>query len=156
MRASLCALAISSALIAAVALSPAVAQNIAPAQSTAPAKGTDSIVPEHDVKEVLSEVILAWHNFNPCDHTKLCAESFESYGVAITFNDGTIVPFSHVQRLRISAHDCIVLAREALGRGDRGMAVQWVMASYLREDAFRNWLADHPDAVIAALQRCCY
>jgi hypothetical protein len=75
--------------------------------------------------------------------------------VALTFNDGSIVPFAHEQRLKASAHDCIVNARAALERGDRGLAVQWVMASYLRNDAFRSWIGDHPDTVVAALQRCC-
>jgi hypothetical protein len=182
MRACLRALAISSALIAAFVLPPATAQSIAPgpsvvpvqsgpaAESNVPAKGdgtavkTDSpakggdaaSVPEHDVKTVLSELILAWHNYDACDRAKACSASFETFGVAITFNDGTIVPFAHMQRNRTSAHDCIVNAREALAHGDRGMAVQWVMASYLHDAAFRNWLADHPDAVVAALQRCCY
>jgi hypothetical protein len=166
MRASLRALAISSALISLLALSPAVAQDPAPARKPAPAqnppdadgaKSADAAgVSERDVKTVLSELIAAWHNYDQCDRKKVCSASFESYGVALTFNDGTIVPFAHMQRQRASAHDCIVKARDALARGDRGLAVQWVMASYLHDDAFRNWLADHPDAVIAALHNCCY
>jgi hypothetical protein len=166
MRASL-ALAISSALTATFALSPAAAQSDAraqnaPAQTDPAAKGDGAAksdhtaIPERDVKTILSVLVSEWRDFDKCDRKKLCSVSFESYGVALTFNDGTIVPFAHMQRNTASPHDCIVNARAALAGGDRGLAVQWVMASYLHDVTFRNWLADHPDAVVAALRRCCY
>ena len=59
------------------------------------------------------------------------------------------------QRLTASQHDCIVNARDALDRGDKALAVQWVMASQMQEPLDRNWLGDHPDAVIEALRQCC-
>ena len=132
-------------LIATCALSPAKAQGDSDA----------AVVSERDIKTILTEIKSAWRDYAPCEPHRVCDAYFESYGVALTFNDGTIVPFSHVQRLGISAHECIVNARAALDRGDRALAVQWVMASYQHEDAFRGWLGDHPDTVIAALQRCC-
>jgi hypothetical protein len=150
MRVLLRALVIFGALAIASALSSAVAQNESAAQTGGAA------VQDRDVKAALTEIISAWHDFAPCSRTQTCSMYFESYGVALTFNDGTIAPFAHTQRLTASAHDCIVNARAALASGDRGMAVQWVMASYVHDALFRNWLADHPDAVIAALHHCCY
>jgi hypothetical protein len=149
MRTSLRALAMCGALATAAVLPPALAQIEGAPQSAA-------AVQARDVKTAASEILSAWHNYGQCDNTKICSAYFESYGVALTFNDGTIVPFSHTQRLTASAHDCIVNARAALARGDRGLAVQWVMASYLHDALFRNWLADHPDAVISALHGCCH
>jgi hypothetical protein len=143
------ALAISGALTLVCALSPANAQGDSTSQST------DSGVSEKDIKTVLIELRAAWRDYAPCEPHSVCDAYFESYGVALTFNDGSIVPFAHEQRHKVSAHDCIVNARAALERGDRGLAVQWVMASYLRNDPFRSWIGDHPDTVIAALQRCC-
>lgn len=155
MRVTLCALVICGALSTACVLQPALAQSEGASQSAPVVKGTDGVT-ERDIKTATSELVSAWHNYQPCNRAKLCAAYFESYGVAITFSDGTIAPFSHTQRLRASAHDCIVNARLALERGDRGLAVQWVMASYLHDALYRNWLADHPDAVIAALHSCCH
>jgi hypothetical protein len=127
------------------------------AQSQGDAAGdSGAAVPsERDIKTVLRAIKDAWRDYAPCEPHKTCDVYFESYGVALTFNDGTIVPFAHVQRLAASGRDCIVNARAALDRGDRGLAVQWVMASYPHDDAFRAWLGDHPDTVVAALQRCC-
>jgi len=132
------ALGTLSALIMAFGLSAAHAQ---------------SAVSEGDITTVLREMRSAWSDYAPCEIHRICNAYFESYGVALTFNDGAIIPFAHVQRQLASAHDCIVNARAALERGDRGLAVQWVMASYVHEDAFRAWMGDHPDTVLAALQR---
>lgn len=110
---------------------------------------------ESDIKTILIDLKSAWRDYAPCEIHRICDAYFESYGVALTFNDGTIIPFAHVQRLTASAHECLVNARAALERGDRGLAVQWVMASYTHDDAFRSWMGDHPDTVLAALQRCC-
>ncbi len=149
MKVFLRALAISGVLTGIFALSPAHAQS----DSTAAESGQP--ISERDIKTVLVEITSAWRNYDPCVPHSACDAYFESFGVALTFNDGAIVPFAHVQRLMVSAHDCIVNARAALERGDRGLAVQWVMASYNHQDAFRAWLGDHPDTVIAALARCC-
>jgi hypothetical protein len=143
------ALATLSALTIAFALS------VAQAQSDTTAGSSDAAVSERDIKTILIELKAAWRDYAPCEVHRICDAYFESYGVALTFNDGAIIPFAHAQRLLASAHDCIVNARAALERGDRGLAVQWVMASYMHDDAFRAWLGDHPDTVLAALQRCC-
>ncbi len=149
MTVSLRARAMSGALTAVFALS------LAHAQSDSAASGSSQPVSERDIKTILVEIASAWRTYDPCVPHSACDAYFESYGVALTFNDGTIVPFAHVQRLMAAGHDCIVHARAALERGDRGLAVQWVMASYNHQDAFRAWLGDHPDTVAAALARCC-
>jgi len=149
MTVSLRALAISGALTVVCALSPV------NAQSDPASKSSNSGISEKDVKTVLVEIRSAWRDYGPCEPHSVCDAYFESYGVALMFNDGSIVPFAHEQRLRASAHDCIMNARAALERGDRALAVQWVMASYLHMDAFRSWIGDHPDTVVEALRRCC-
>jgi hypothetical protein len=88
-----------------------------------------------------------------------CCAYFDSFGVNITFSDGSIAPFAHVYRLFKSAHDCIVEAKRALAGSppstppDRGLAVQWVMATQIHNRPELDWLRTHPDAVIAALQQ---
>ena len=168
MRDSLRGLAISGALAVAAALSPAIAQGESPTQaadpaqaaspaqpgSLAPATGASTAVsvPDEDLKKAASEIRSSWRDYDKCTRSKVCSSYFESFGVGITFGDGEIVPFAHVQRLTASRHDCIMNARDALDRGDRGMAVQWVMASQMLEPLDRNWLGDHPDAVLEALR----
>jgi hypothetical protein len=179
MRESLRVLAISGALAVVAALSPATAQTESPAQdgsttpvensaqpaSPAPATSAPSqvlapatnasttvVIPADDLKQAESEIRASWHDYEKCAHSKICAAYFESFGVGITFGDGEIVPFAHLQRLTTSRHDCIQNARDALNRGDRGLAVQWVMASQMLEPLDRNWLGDHPDAVLEALR----
>ena len=132
---------------------PAQAANSAPTAGAALPGGTGSTpIPGDDLKKALSELRSSWHDYEKCSRTRVCDDYFESFGVGITFNDGTLAPFAHVQRLKASRHDCIVNAREALDRGDRSMAVQWVMASQMLEPLDRNWLGDHPDAVLEALR----
>ena len=109
-------------------------------------------VPKADVKKAISHIRHAWGSRAPCAGTERCAVYFESFGAALTFNDGTLVPLAHEQRLNRSAHDCILEAREALHRGDRALAVQWVMAAHMEVPLTRNWLADHPDAVLEGLR----
>jgi hypothetical protein len=182
MRDLLHGLAISGALAVAAALSPAMAQNESPMQAADPAQsaspaaqGTDPAqaasptqppslapaagattavsIPADDLKKAASEIRGSWHDYDKCTRSKVCMSYFESFGVGITFGDGEIVPFAHVQRLTASRHDCIVNARDALDHGNRGMAVQWVMASQMLEPLDRNWLGDHPDAVLEALRQ---
>ncbi len=159
MRDSLRLLAISGVLAVAAAASCAVAQSegaAGAAQAAGPAPSVSGAgVADADLKQALSEVRAAWRDYEKCARAKWCSAYFESFGVGLTFNDGTLVSFAHVQRLTASRHDCIVNAHEALDRGDLGMAVQWVMASQVQEPLDRNWLGDHPDAVILALRRCC-
>ena len=134
--------------------SPAQATAPPPAASLAPATGASTAVsvPDEDLKKAASEIRGSWRDYDKCTRSKVCSSYFESFGVGITFGDGEIVPFAHVQRLTASRHDCIMNARDALDRGDRGMAVQWVMASQMLEPLDRNWLGDHPDAVLEALR----
>jgi hypothetical protein len=165
MKDSLHVLAISGALAVAGALSPAIAGDNAIAQAgSAPSAAqlagltpaaSSAPIPDADLKKALSDIRSAWRDYQKCDRSKVCSAYFESFGVGLSFNDGTIVSFAHVQRLTASKHDCIVNAHEALDRGDRAMAVQWVMASQMLEPLDRNWVGDHPDAVIEALRRCC-
>ena len=133
------------------------AQAASPTQpaSLAPAAGAATAVsiPADDLKKAGSEIRASWHDYDKCTRSKVCSSYFESFGVGLTFGDGEIVPFAHVQRLTASRHDCIVNARDALDHGNRGMAVQWVMASQMLEPLDRNWLGDHPDAVLAALRQ---
>ncbi len=159
MRDSLRLLAISGVLAVAAAASCAVAQSGGAAGAAEVTGASPSVsgagVADADLKQALSEVRAAWRDYEKCARSKLCSAYFETFGAGLTFNDGTLVSFAHVQRLTASRHDCIVNAHDALDRGDLGMAVQWVMASQMQEPLDRNWLGDHPDAVILALRRCC-
>ena len=71
----------------------------------------------------------------------------------MSFGDGSIAPFSRVQRLTATSHDCIKKAKALLEQGDKGLAVQWVMAARLENGRVRDWLGNHPDAVLEALRR---
>lgn len=154
MRASFRALALASALTTMAALLPLTAQ------SDVPDTGADAprrvIVSNADVKKALTEIRNSWRNFNTCDRSDVCSAYFDTFGVALTFADGSIAPFSHLRRRTLSAHDCIVNARAALEQKDRGLAVQWVMASQAEHPPLRAWMGDHPDAVIEALNHCCF
>jgi hypothetical protein len=165
MKDSLRVLAILGVLAVAGASSPAIAADNAFAQA-ASAPGTAQLagptpaassapIPDADVKKALSAIRAAWRDYGKCERSNVCSKYFESFGAGLSFNDGTIVSFAHVRRLTASKHDCIVNARDALDRGDRALAVQWVMASQMLEPLDRNWVGDHPDAVIEALRRCC-
>lgn len=105
-----------------------------------------------DVEVAREHIDWAWHDNGPCTKLFLCLTYFDSFGANITFGDGSIAPFVHITRALTSAHDCIKNAKDYLGKGDRAMAIQWVMASQIHNEGVRNWLRDHPDAVIAALQ----
>lgn len=169
MRASLRAFAATYGLwVATVAMSPVVARTDTAVPTDVATQGTDrsqsagnptpagTVVAAEDVKRALREIRISWDTFSKCDNRKVCGTYFDSFGVALTFNDGSIAPFTRTQRLTATEHDCIVHARLALDRGDRGLAVQWVMAAKLNKNpAVRGWLGDHPDAVVAALRNCC-
>jgi hypothetical protein len=85
--------------------------------------------------------------------TLLCATYIDHVG--ISFKDGDFGVSAKVQRLTTSAHDCIRNAKQELQKGNRGLAVEWVMATQLHNRTAKNWLKDHPDAVVLALRRCC-
>ena len=161
MRASLRALAVSGALIVAGVV-PAVGQSASPTDAAAPladtaaaaaSAGAPAPVSNADITKAISQIRSASRSYTPCDRPAKCSGNFESFGVALTFSDGTMAPFAHEQRLKQSGHDCIVNAREALARGDRALAVQWVMAAHIDDPLTRNWLGDHPDAVLEGLRR---
>jgi hypothetical protein len=112
---------------------------------------TPSAIPEADMKKAFSILRRATRDYVPCTHSKSCLAYFDSFGVGFTFADGTLAAFVHEQRLQISGHDCVLNARNALSRGDRSMAVQWMMAAQL-DILNRNWIGDHPDAMVEALR----
>jgi hypothetical protein len=164
MRALLQALAISGALIVAVGAAPAVGQSAPPADvsaSAAAANGSASAaapasaptpVSNADIRKAIAQIRSASRNYAPCERVAQCSAYFDSFGVAITFNDGSMAPFAHEQRFKLSGHDCIQNAHAALQRGDRALAVQWVMAAHMDDPLTRNWLGDHPDAVLEGLR----
>jgi hypothetical protein len=98
----------------------------------------------------------AWKDFSHCRRASACNTYFESFGVAISFADGSIAPFSHVQRLTATSHDCIKTAKAYLHQGDKSLALQWAMASRIENTRVRDWLGNHPEAVLEALRRCCW
>jgi hypothetical protein len=128
------------------AADPAAAQP----QVTAPAPA------EADVNEAISHVRDAWNDFTHCRRPSACNTYFESFGVAISFSDGSIAPFTHIQRLTATSRDCIKTARAYLEQGDKSRAVQWVMAARIENTRVRDWLGSHPDAVLEALRHCCW
>lgn len=110
---------------------------------------------ESDIQNAYVNELWAWNDHGPCTRVLLCATYFDSFGVNITFSDGSVVPFAHVQRLTTSAHDCIQNAKNALSAQppNRGLAVEWVMASQIHNKPLMDWMRTHPDAVVAALAR---
>jgi len=105
-----------------------------------------------DIQKAYQNELWAWNDNGPCSQFLLCATYFDSWGVNLTFSDGSVAPFAHVQRLTTSAHDCIQNAKNALP-GQKGLAVEWVMASQIHNPDLLNWMKNHPDAVIAALSQ---
>jgi hypothetical protein len=153
MRASFRALAIAGALTTMAALCPLTARSDVADGNGAPGRAVAS---DAEVKKALTDIRASWRDFNTCDRSDVCSAYFDTFGVALTFGDGSIAPFSHLRRRTLSAHDCIVNARAALEQKDRGLAVQWVMASQAEHPQLRAWMGDHPDAVIEALHHCCF
>jgi hypothetical protein len=106
-------------------------------------------IPRADNKKALSILRRSTRDYEPCKRS--CFSYFDSFGVAFSFSDGTIAAYAHEQRGKISGHDCVVNARSALARGDRSLAAQWMMAAQT-DILNRNWIADHPDAMLEALR----
>ena len=131
---------------------PAAAAPLADASASATAPES-APVSNADIKKAISQIRNASRSYARCDRVSQCSAYFDSFGVALTFNDGSMAPFAHEQRLKQSGHDCIQNARGALQRGERALAVQWVMAAHLDDPLTRNWLGDHPDAVLEGLRR---
>ncbi len=95
----------------------------------------------------------ATNDFTHCRRASACSAYFESFGVAISFGDGSIAPFSHVQRLTATSRDCIKKAKTYLEQGEKPLALQWVMAARIENIRVRDWLGNHPDAVLEALRQ---
>ena len=108
-------------------------------------------IPRADLKKAISILRRSTRDYAACTHVKTCSAYFDSFGVAFSFADGSIAAYSHEQRGLISGHDCVVKARNALNGGERSMAVQWMMAAQA-DILNRNWIADHPDAMLEALR----
>ena len=113
-----CALIVAQALVPADAAADTQAGDVA-----APASGSARI-PKADVRKAISQIRRAWGSDALCWDVVRCAAYFSSFGAALTFNDGTMVPLAHEQRLSLSGHDCIQEARAALHEGNRALAVQ--------------------------------
>jgi hypothetical protein len=96
----------------------------------------------------------AFHDRFRCLESDYCFSYFDSFGVGIVFADGTTSPFDHVQRGTTSGHNCIKLAKSYLAKGDRARAVEWAIASQ-RSLNVREWMHQHPDAVLELLKSCC-
>jgi len=111
---------------------------------------------EADVNTAIDYLRGAWNDFTHCRRPSACNTYFDSFGVAISFGDGSIAPFAHVQRLTATSRDCIKTAKALLEQGDRSLALQWAMAARIEDKRVRDWLGSHPDAVLAALRHCCW
>ena len=142
----------ASIVAAAVAQAQAPAADSAQAPSAAASASISTQLPKADLREASSQIRRAWSSRTLCWDTVRCATYFSSFATALTFADGTLVPLAHEQRLSLSGRECIQHARAALHEGNRALAVQWVMAAHLEDPLIRNWLADHPDAVLAGLR----
>jgi len=149
-------LAIVGALWVAVARAGTAAEMPADTGTNAPSVAVPASasmpIPKADIRKATSQIRRAWSSTAVCSDAVRCAVYFSSFGTALTFNDGALVPLAHEQRLSLSGHDCIQHARAALHEGNRALAVQWVMAAHLDDPLIRNWLADHPDAVLEGLR----
>jgi len=118
-------------------------------QTPTPESAADVAVATGYIKE-------ASNDYSHCRRPSACNTYFESFGVAISFADGSIVPFSHVQRRTATSRDCIKTAKAYLDQGDRSLALQWAMAARIENTRVRDWLGNHPEAVLEALRHCCW
>ncbi len=128
---------------------------LAAAFSQTPDPVTGGAVSGEDVALATTYIKDAWNDFTQCRRPSACDAYFETFGVAISFADGSIAPFKHIQRRRATSRESIRNARTYLDRGDRSLAVQWVMAARIENIRIRDWLGNHPDAVLEALRHCC-
>ena len=118
--------------------------------------GAEAVAPapaSADVAQATSYLKSAAADFTNCRRASACYVYFDTFGVAIPFADGSIVPFSHVQRLTATSRECIKKAKALEEEGNRSLAVQWAMAARIENKSVRDWLGNHPDAVLAALRQ---
>jgi hypothetical protein len=109
--------------------------------------------PAADVAQATGYLKAAAADFTNCRRPSACNVYFDTFGVAIPFADGSIVPFSHVQRLTATSRECIKKAKALEEEGNRSLAVQWAMAARIENRSVRDWLGNHPDAVLEALRQ---
>jgi len=136
----------------AVALATA-AQSQAPSSDQAPAPAANANGDRADVVQAATYLKSAAADFTNCRRASACKIYFDSFGVAIPFADGSIVPFSHVQRLSATSRECVKKAKALEEEGNRSLAVQWAMAARIENRTVRDWLGNHPDAVLEALRQ---
>jgi hypothetical protein len=119
----------------------------------APADGARDTGGRADVVQAATYLKSAAADFTNCRRASACKIYFDSFGVAIPFADGSIVPFSHVQRLSATSRECVKKAKVLEEEGNRSLAVQWAMAARIENRTIRDWLGSHPDAVLEALRQ---
>jgi hypothetical protein len=117
------------------------------------AQSQTPIASPSDVTQAAAYLKTAAADFTNCRRASACKTYFDSFGVAIPFADGSIVPFSHVQRLSATSRECVKKAKALEEEGDRSLAVQWAMAARIENRTIRDWLGSHPDAVLEALRQ---
>jgi hypothetical protein len=117
------------------------------------ADGRHASVDREDVVQAVSYLKSAAADFTNCRRASACKVYFDTFGVAIPFADGSIAPFSHVQRLSATSRECVKKAKALQDDGNRGLAVQWAMAARIENRTIRDWLGNHPDAVLEALRQ---
>lgn len=108
-------------------------------------------VTSSDVDTALLHIRWAWNDHGPCTRFWLCATYIDDFG--ISFSDGNFGIRVGIYRLHKSAHECIVKAKEERTNGNKAQAVQWVMASQIHNRPVYEWLRNHGDAVITALDQ---
>ena len=110
-------------------------------------------VPRADLAQATTYLKSAIADFTTCRRPSACNAYFDTFGIAISFADGSISPFLHVQRLMTTSRECVKKAKSLEEEGNRSMAVQWAMAAKVENRTVRDWLGNHPDAVLAALRQ---
>ena len=131
----------------------ATAATLAPQGTAPPETGVSVTVPPADVDQATAYLKSAANDFTNCRRPSVCEAYFDSFGIAISLADGSIHPYSHVQRLSATSRECIKKAKALEQEGDRILAVQWAMAARVENRTVRDWLGNHPDAVLAALRK---
>src|ERR1700761_8077655 len=74
-----------------------------------------------DVAQAIAYLRAAASDFTNCRRPSACKTYFDTFGVAIPFADGSIVPFAHVQRLSTTSRECIRKAKSLQEEGNRSL-----------------------------------
>jgi hypothetical protein len=124
-----------------------------PTGASATPEPSAAAVPRADLAQATTYLKSAIADFTTCRRPSACNAYFETFGIAISFADGSISPFLHIQRLMTTSRECVKKAKALEEEGNRSMAVQWAMAAKVENRTARDWLGNHPDAVLAALRQ---